>query len=101
MLPPPNRLKSLCVRLAALIGVVLVLTITARAQSLPGFQAPQDRKVKDDRPLTIKAAHGEVPFRKVNARLEISNARIKRLPQITKHTGKGKSDKLFHVGVVR
>ena len=101
MLPPPNRLKSLCVRLAALIGAVLILTVAASGQSLNGYQAPQERKVKDDKPLMSKALNGEVPFRKVNAKLEVSSARVKRLSQLNKHSEKGKNDKLFHVGVVR
>ena len=101
MLPPPHQVKSLCVRLAALIVVVLSLTVAAGAQSRNGFQAPQERKVKDDKPLASKAAHGEVPFRKVNAKLEVSHAKVKRLPQLNKQTEKGKSDKLLHVGVVR
>ena len=84
-----------------LIGVVFVCTVAAEAQSLPGFQAPQTSRIKDETPISLKAARGEVPLRKAYPGLKVSSAKVKRLTQLTKREEKGKTDKLPHVGVVR
>jgi hypothetical protein len=101
MLRPRNRFERACLRVVTLIGLTLVLAIVADAQSLPGFQAPRTGKLKDDTPLTIKAARGEVPFRKAYPELNVTNAKLKRLARLTKREEKGKSDKLLHIGTVR
>ncbi len=101
MLSPPSRLIQACLRVATLTGVALILTVVADAQSLPGYQAPLTPKTKDDTPLSIKAARGEVPFRKAYAQLKVSNTKLKRIAKLTKREEKSEAEKLLHVGVLR
>lgn len=81
---------------------VLLFSGSAYGQSLPGFQAPDKPKVKDDTPVAIKAARGEVPFNKMYGHLKLDATKIKRLGQLTEKEKKAKKDdKFLRIGVVR
>jgi len=88
---------------AAIIFVsLLLLASSAYGQSLPGFQAPDKPKVKDDTPAAVKAARGEVPFNRKYGHLKLDSAKTKRLGQLTKsEKKKNKDDKFLRIGVVR
>lgn len=81
---------------------VLFLACSAYGQSIPGFQAPDKPKVKDDTPTAVKAARGEVPFSRMYGHLKLDSTKIKRLGQLSRSEQKGKKrNKLLRIGVVR
>ena len=81
---------------------VLFLAGSAYGQSVPGFQAPDKPKVKDDTPIAVKAARGEVPFSRMDGHLKLNPAQTKRLGRISPSEQKKKKDgKFLRIGVVR
>ena len=89
-------------RAAIIFFSVLLFTCSAYGQSVPGLQAPNKPKVKDDTPNAVKAARGEVPFSRKYGHLKLSAAKTKRLGRLNpSEQKKTKDDKLLHIGVVR
>ena len=86
---------------AILLFTVLFLAGSAYGQSVPGFQAPDKPKVKDDTPVAVKAARGEVPFNQIYGHLKLD--KTKRLgPLSQRELKKKKQDQKFlRIGVVR
>ena len=81
---------------------VLFFAGSAYGQSIPGFQAPDKPKVKDDTPVAVKAARGEVPFSRMYGHLKLDAAKIKRLGQLNEKEKKARKDEKFlRIGVVR
>ncbi|HEU4930947.1 MAG TPA: hypothetical protein VFT48_02655 [Pyrinomonadaceae bacterium] len=82
---------------------VLLLAAAAYGQSVPGFQAPDKPKVKDDTPNAVKAARGEVPFQsRKYGHLKLDSKKTKRLGLLSKSEQKRKKDdEVLHTGVVR
>ena len=82
---------------------VLLLAAAAYGQSVPGFQAPDKPKVKDDTPNAVKAMRGEVPFQsRMYGHLKLDAQKTKRLGQLSPSEQKRKKDdKVLHTGVVR
>ena len=83
--------------------VVLFLAASAYGQSVPGLQAPDKPKVKDDTPVAEKAARGEVPFNRIYGHLKAGSAKTKRLGPLTRSElkQKQKDSKFLRIGVVR
>jgi len=88
---------------AIILFSVLFLAGSAYGQSVPGFQAPDKPAVKDDTPVAVKAARGEVPFNRIYAHLKLGATKTKRLGQLSpsekEKSKKGK--KFLRIGVVR
>ena len=82
---------------------VLFLATAAYGQSVPGFQAPDKPKVKDDTPNAVKAVRGEVPFQsRMYGHLKLDARKTKRLGQLSKSEQKRKKDdKVLRIGIVR
>jgi PQQ-like domain len=81
---------------------LLFLACSAYGQSVPGFQAPDKPKVKDDTPVAVKAARGEVPFNRMYGHLRLDSAKTKRLGPLSPNEQKRKKgDKFLRTGVVR
>jgi outer membrane protein assembly factor BamB len=81
---------------------VLFLAASAYGQSVPGYQAPDKPKVKDDTPVAVKAARGEVPFSRKYGHLKIDSGKTKRLGRLSPSELKKKKDtKFLRIGVVR
>src|ERR1700752_2315660 len=81
---------------------VLFFACSAYGQSVPGFQAPDKPKVKDDTPNAVKAMRGEVPFNRMYGHLKLDSTKIKRLGQLSPIEKKRKKgDKFLRIGVVR
>src|SRR5947209_8027276 len=97
-------LKNLA-RCAALALAAISLSLfasTVSAQSLPGYQAPQKPATKDDTPIALKAARGEVPLSKVYGHLKVDAEKVKHLGQLNAAEQKRKqNDKFLRIGVVR
>lgn len=92
------------VRATAIFFSILFFAASAYGQSVPGFQAPDKPKVKDDTPVAEKAARGEVPFRQIYGHLKLGSAKTKRLSRLSLNEIKQKEkkdDKLLRIGVVR
>src|SRR5688500_915683 len=68
---------------AIILFSVLFLAGSAYGQSVPGFQAPDKPAVKDDTPVAVKAARGEVPFNRIYAHLKLGATKTKRLGQLS------------------
>ena len=80
----------------------LFLACSAYGQSVPGLQAPDKPKVKDETPNAVKAARGEVPFSRMYGHLKLDSTKTKRLGRLSKSEQKGKKDsKFLRIGVVR
>ena len=89
-------------RLALLLFSILLFACSAYGQSVPGFQAPNKPKVKEETPNTVKALRGEVPFSKIYGHLKLGAAKTKRLGQLSpSEQKKRKDDKVLRIGVVR
>lgn len=101
-----HRLLS-CVRVtpSRAIGpalIVLFLAASAYGQSAPGLQAPDKPNVKDDTPVAVKAARGQVPFKRIYGHLIPGSTKTKRLGPLSKSEQKQKKDsKFLRIGVVR
>ena len=81
---------------------VLFFANSAYGQSVPGFQAPDKPKVKDDTPIAVKAARGEVPFSKIYGHLKLDSTKTKRLGQLSRsEKNKKNRHKILRIGVVR
>ncbi len=81
---------------------VLFFAGSAYGQSIPGFQAPDKPTVKDDTPVAVKAARGEVPFSRIYGHLKLDSTKTKRLGQLSRSEKKKKNrDKFLRIGVVR
>ena len=81
---------------------VLLFASSAFGQSIPGFQAPDKPKLKDDTPVAVKAARGEVPFSRIYGHLKAGSAQTKRLGPVTRTEQKRKrDDKFLRIGIVR
>ena len=81
---------------------VLLFACSAYGQSVPGFQAPDKPKVKDDTPVAVKAARGEVPFSRMYGHLKLDSTKTKRLGQLSRSEIKRKKgEKFLRIGVVR
>lgn len=81
---------------------LLFLAASAYGQSVPGLQAPDKPKVKDDTPVAVKAARGEVPFSRIHKHLKANSKKTKRLGPLSRSEQKKKNDgKFLHIGVVR
>ncbi len=81
---------------------LLLLASAAYGQSVPGFQAPNKPKVKDDTPSAVKAVRGEVPFTGKYGHLKLGTGKIKRLGALNPSEEKRKKDqKYLRIGVVR
>jgi hypothetical protein len=80
----------------------LFLAGSVYGQSIPGLQAPDKPKVKDETPSAVKAVRGEVPFNRMYGHLKLDAARTRRLGRLSKSEQKGKKDsKHLRIGVVR
>ena len=80
----------------------LFLAGSVYAQSIPGLQAPDKPKAKDETPSAVKAVRGEVPFNRMYGHLRLDSTKTKRLGRLSKSEQKGKKDsKLLRIGVVR
>lgn len=89
-------------RPALILVSILLFAWSAYGQSVPGFQAPDKPKVKDETPNTVKALRGEVPFSKIYGHLKLGAAKTKRLGQLSpSEQKKKKEDKVLRIGVVR
>ena len=87
---------------AIILLAVLLFAGSAYGQSLPGFQAPDKPKVKDDTPDAVKAARGEVPFNRKYGHLKLDSTKTRRLGRLSKsEKKKDKDDKFLRIGVVR
>jgi outer membrane protein assembly factor BamB len=81
---------------------ILFFACSAYGQSVPGFQAPDKPKVKDDAPGAVKAARGEAPFSRMYGHLKLDSTKTKRLGQLSQSEQKRKKgDKFLRIGVVR
>jgi outer membrane protein assembly factor BamB len=98
-----NNSRSSSRAISAIIFLaVLLFAGSVYGQSVPGFQAPDKPKVKDDTLDAVKAARGEVPFNRKYGHLKLDSAKTKRLGQLTKAEKKNnKDDKVLRIGVVR
>ncbi|HET6979041.1 MAG TPA: PQQ-binding-like beta-propeller repeat protein [Pyrinomonadaceae bacterium] len=81
----------------------MLLASSAYGQSVPGFQAPDKPKVKDETANDVKAVRGEVPFSgKMYGHLKLDDTKTKRLGQLSPLEQKRKkSEKIQRIGVVR
>src|SRR5215212_4347465 len=81
---------------------VLFLAGSAYGQSAPGFQAPDKPNAKDDTPIAVKAARGEVPLSRIYGHLKLGS-KIKQLGRLTpsEQKQKKKDEKFARIGVVR
>ena len=69
-------------RAVILFFSLLLLATVAYGQSVPGFQAPDKPKVKDNTPNSVKAVRGEVPFQsRMYGHLKLDAKKTKRLGQ--------------------
>ncbi len=85
-----------------LVIVFAFLAGSAYGQSIPGFQAPEKPKLKDDTPNAVKAVRGEVPFSRMYGHLKLNSTKIKRLSHLSEPEQKRKNnDKFLRIGVVR
>src|SRR6201988_2665441 len=81
---------------------VLFFACSAYGQSVPGFQAPDKPKVKDDTPNAVKAMRGGVPFNRMYGHLKLDSTKIKGPGQQSPFKKKKKKgDKFLRIGVVR
>src|SRR5262249_15984251 len=91
---------------AAIVLLLLSFAVTARSQSMPGYQAPAKPKIEDTTPLSVKAARGQAPLAKIYGHLKADPAKIKRLPVLSdreknqKRAG-NQRDKVSQIGIVR
>ena len=83
----------------------LFFASSAYGQSLPGLQAPDKPKVKDDTPAAVKTARGELPFNQIYGHLKLNSSRTKRLGRLStselKEKKQRKDEKRLRIGVVR
>src|SRR5215203_5744839 len=81
---------------------ILFLASSAYGQSAPGFQAPDKPNAKDDAPIAVKAARGEVPLSRIYGHLKLGS-KIKQLGRLTprEQKQKKKDEKFARIGVVR
>lgn len=88
---------------AVILFACLFLACSAYGQSVPGLQAPDKPKVKDDTPAAVKAVRGEVPFSRMYGHLKLDSTKTKRLGRLSPSEKKSKkgSDKFLRIGVVR
>src|SRR5687768_13261339 len=86
---------------AIILFSVLFFAGSAYGQSVPGFQAPDKPTVKDDTPVAVKAARGEVPFSRIYGHLKLDSTKTKRLGQLSRTEKKKNRDKFLRIGVVR
>src|SRR5947207_7364993 len=97
----PAFAKRACGVVFVAVGLLL-LTASAYGQSVPGFQAPDKPKVKDETPGAVKAARGEVPLSKMYGHLKADAAKTRRLGALNPSQQKSKKDnKFLRTGVVR
>lgn len=95
-------LRAITSRALPIFFAVLFLAGAAYGQSIPGFQAPEKAKVKDDTPVAVKAVRGEVPFNRIYGHLKLDSTKTKRLGQLSRsEQTKKKDDKVLRIGVVR
>ncbi|HEU4510023.1 MAG TPA: PQQ-binding-like beta-propeller repeat protein [Pyrinomonadaceae bacterium] len=100
--PRLSWLRAKISRALPLAILVFCLAASAYGQSIPGFQAPDKPKVKDDTPTAVKAARGEVPFGQMYGHLKLDSAKTKRLGPLSEKQKKRKEgDKFLQIGVVR
>ena len=86
---------------AAASFLLLCFAVTARSQSMPGYQAPAKPKPADNASVELKAQRGQAPLRKLYGYLKADASRAKRLRPLTENEKRQKSDKLLQIGVVR
>ena len=89
---------------AIIFFLFLFIAASTYGQSLPGFQAPDKPKLKDDTPVAAKAARGEVPFNRIYGHLKVGSTKTKRLGRLTPNEEKKtkqKDEKFLRIGVVR
>jgi Tol biopolymer transport system component len=87
---------------AAAAFLLLCFAVTARSQSMPGYQAPT--KPKDQTPSSLKAARGEAPLAKLYGHLRPDASRVKRLPLLDPNSIPKQErplEKILNIGVVR
>jgi lysyl endopeptidase len=81
-------------------ALVLLGSRSVLGQSMPGFQAPDKRIVKEN--ILLKAARGQAPLVKLYGNLNAESAKVKRLPSLDlRENNKQKLEKLLRIGVVR
>lgn len=101
----PSWFRATTSRASALAIVtfsVLFFACSTYGQSVPGFQSPDKPKVKDETPVAVKAARGEVPLSKMYGHLKVNAAKTKRLGQLSPSEQKSKKgNKFLRIGVVR
>ena len=103
---PPHFLSWLRAATARALPAIIIFSAllfagSAYGQSVPGFQAPDKPKVKDDTPAAVKAARGEVPFSRIYGQLKPGSAKTKRLGPLSGSEKKRKDQKFLRIGVVR
>lgn len=98
-----SQVRATTSRAIIIFFSVLFLAAAAYGQSVPGFQAPDKPKVKDDTPNAVKAVRGEVPFQsRMYGHLKLDAGNTRRLGQLSKSEQKRKKDKkVLRIGVVR
>jgi hypothetical protein len=86
---------------AAILLLFLCFAVTARSQSMPGYQAPD--QPKDQTPASVKAARGEAPLSKLYGHLKADAGKAKRLAPLksTDLAKESKDEKLHWIGLVR
>src|SRR5262245_43190293 len=95
--------RAMTSRAIPLAILVLLFACSAYGQSVPGFQAPDKPKVKDDTSVAAKAARGQVPFNRIYGHLKLGSTNTKRLGWLTRseQKKKEKDQKFLRIGVVR
>lgn len=101
---PPNPRLSLARKFARTVAVaslgLLLLAVSAQAQSLPGFQAPAKPKTQEE-PANLRAARGAAPMTHLYSHLKVDEAKLKRLGPLTRDEMQRRQDKFRQIGIVR
>lgn len=92
--------KSFAVRLVLAAFCFISCAALSKAQSLPGYQAPDKPKTVEP-PIATKVERGQAPLAKLYGHLKPDAAKIKRLPPLKPSAKQKKSDKLLQIGEVR
>src|SRR5215510_5588083 len=83
-----------------LASLVFLGSRSVFAQSMPGFQAPDQPIVKKD--VRLEAERGQAPLIKLYGNLTPESSKIKRLPALDSREYKRRTfEKLLQVGMVR
>ena len=90
------------IRSAIVFFAILFSGFSAYGQSLPGFQAPDKPKVKDETSNAVKVERGEAPFNRIYGHLKLNSTKVKRLGKLSlSEIRKKTKEKKERIGVVR